>query len=147
MIRSMVFFRRLLIISCLLAACTACVAGTSYVELKGQRFSVELAKTLKKQSLGLMFRDSMPKDHGMLFIYQNEAPRSFWMKNTRIPLDIIYFSRGLELVSISNAKPCRVERCPAYPSAGPAMYILELNAGTASELGLMPGDAMVLDLD
>jgi uncharacterized membrane protein (UPF0127 family) len=118
------------------------------VELKGQRFLVEIADDREEQALGLMFRDELPEDQGMLFIFSNEAPRSFWMKNTRIPLDIMYFSSELELVSVSeNARPCRVQRCPAYPSKGPARYELELNAGKASELELSVGDILVLDLD
>ena len=66
------------------------------MELKGHRFSVELAETQEKQALGLMFRDEMPPEHGMLFIFPSEAPQSFWMKNTRIPLDIFYFNKKLE---------------------------------------------------
>ncbi len=95
-----------------------------------------------------MFRDSMPRDHGMLFIFSAEAMRSFWMKNTRIPLDIMYFDEDLRLVSVARgAKPCRTQRCPSYPSAAPAMYVLELNAGLADEIGLKPGDRMEISLD
>ena len=131
-----------------LLSCAGCVAGQSYVELKDQRFKVEIADTLEKQALGLMFRDDMPDDHGMLFIFPGEAPRSFWMKNTRIPLDIIYFDSELALVSVAeNAKPCRIQQCPGYPSAGPAKYVLELNAGKSSELGLATGDRLVLSID
>ena len=90
----------------------------------------------------------MPADQGMLFIFANEARRSFWMKNTRIPLDIMYFDKELRMVSISaDTPPCRVSRCPSYPSTGPAMYVLELNAGTASELGVGPGDRLTVKLD
>jgi uncharacterized membrane protein (UPF0127 family) len=128
--------------------CTACSAGEPSVELKGKRFSVEVADTREKQALGLMFRDSMPMDHGMLFIFPREAPRSFWMKNTRIPLDIMYFNERLELVSMSqNTPPCRTRRCPSYPSALPAKFVLELNAGLASELGVETGDRLTLALD
>jgi uncharacterized membrane protein (UPF0127 family) len=126
---------------------TACATGENHVVLKGERFLVEIADDREEQALGLMFRDSMPDDQGMLFIFGNEAPRSFWMKNTRIPLDIIYFSSELKLVSVANAKPCRVQQCPGYPSAGPAMYVLELNAGKAEELGLAGGDVLTLELD
>jgi len=70
------------------------------------------------------------------------------MKNTRIPLDIMYFDKDLKMVSISaNTPPCRVSRCPSYPSIKPAMYVLELNAGTASELGVDIGDRLLIDLD
>ena len=139
---------RFLLCTALALVCTACVAGGPEVELKGKRFSVEIADTREKQALGLMFRDSMPPDQGMLFMFPREAPRSFWMKNTRIPLDIMYFNENLELVSISaDTPPCRVRYCPSYPSAAPAMYVLELNAGLASELGVTAGDRLVLDLD
>ena len=82
----------------------------------------------------------------MLFIFAGESSRSFWMKNTKIPLDIIYFDRNLELVSVSNAKPCRTAQCRGYPSAGPAMYVLELNAGLAQELDLAEGDRLEVHL-
>ncbi len=132
----------------MIALCTACSAGGPSVEIGGKRFSVEIADTSQKQALGLMYRDEMPVDHGMLFVFTNEAPRSFWMKNTRIPLDIMYFDQDLKMVSASlNTKPCRVSRCPSYPSIAPAMYVLELNAGTALELGVGPGASMTIKLD
>ena len=116
--------------------------------LNGERFTVELAETQDKQALGLMFRDKMPDDHGMLFLFPAEAMRSFWMKNTRIPLDIFYFDENLALVSVSEkAAPCRTPRCPGYPSEGPAKYVLELNAGKATELNVKVGDTLQLRLD
>ncbi|MGB5487430.1 MAG: DUF192 domain-containing protein [Lysobacterales bacterium] len=139
---------RFLLCVLMLISCVACASGEPGVELGGKRFTVEIAETQEKQALGLMFRDSMPADEGMIFIFPNEAPRSFWMKNTRIPLDIMYFDKDLKMVSISaNTPPCRVKRCPSYPSAGPAMYVLELNAGMASELGVGPGDQLIIELD
>jgi len=117
------------------------------VRLKGQSFFVEVADTSDKQALGLMFRDSLPRNQGMLFIFGGEARRSFWMKNTRIPLDILYFDADLRLVNvIRGAKPCRVSACPGYPSSGPAKYVLELNAGRATELGVEAGDELKLNL-
>ena len=131
-----------------LFACTACIAKSPYVTLKNERFIVELADTSEKQALGLMFRDQMADDHGMLFLFPGEGMRSFWMKNTRIPLDIFYFDQELKLVSVSeNTQPCRTQRCPSYPSAGPAKYVLELNAGKAAELGVKTGDILELHLD
>lgn len=139
---------RLLLCVLMLTACAACASGDPSVELGGKTFGVELATTSEKQALGLMFRDSLPADQGMLFVFPNEAPRSFWMKNCRIPLDIMYFNKDLQMVSISaDTPPCRVARCPSYPSAGPAMYVLELNAGMAAELGVAAGDRLILDLD
>ena len=139
---------RFLICLLMLVACTACASGEPSVELGGKTFNVEIADTAEKQALGLMFRDSMADDEGMIFVFPNEAPRSFWMKNTRIPLDIMYFDKDLKMVSISaDTPPCRVSRCPSYPSTGPAMYVLELNAGKASELGVGPGDKLTIRLD
>jgi uncharacterized membrane protein (UPF0127 family) len=139
---------RILLLAISVLLCSACLAREPQVVLKGERFTVELAESQQKQALGLMFRDSMPDDHGMLFIFPAEGFRSFWMKNTRIPLDILYFDEDLKLVSVAeNAQPCRTRRCPSYPSDGPAKYVLELNAGKAAELGLRPGDELRLRLD
>ena len=93
--------------------CSSCIAQEPYVVLKGERFRVELAETPDKQALGLMFRDQLPEDRGMLFLFPAEAPRSFWMKNTRIPLDIFYFDGEKRLVSVAeDTPPCRTRRCP-----------------------------------
>lgn len=139
---------RLLLCVLMLIACTACASGDPSVELGGKTFDVEIADTSEKQALGLMFRDSMEADKGMLFIFPNEAPRSFWMKNTRISLDIMYFDKELKMVSISaDTPPCKITRCPSYPSAAPAMYVLELNAGVAKKLGVDKGDKLTLKLD
>jgi uncharacterized membrane protein (UPF0127 family) len=136
----------LLIIAVLL--CSSCGAEGPSVVFKGERFSVELAQTPDEQALGLMFRESLEDDHGMLFLFPSQARRSFWMKNCRIPLDIFYFDEQLKLVSVAeNAQPCKTRNCPSYPSSGPAKYVLELNAGKAAELGAKPGDVLELDLD
>jgi len=128
--------------------CSSCIAQDPYVVLNGKRFTVELAETPDQQALGLMFRENLPDDHGMLFPFPFAAKRSFWMKNTRIPLDIFYFDENLSLVSVSeNTPPCRTQRCPSYPSSGPAKYVLELNSGKAAELGVQAGDVLELHLD
>ena len=127
---------------------SACDAGEPYVVVEGERFSVEVADDDATRAQGLMFVDEMANDHGMLFIFPNERPRSFWMKNTRIPLDIIYLNRDFEVVSISaDTPPCRSRnrRCPSYPSDGPAQYVLEINGGLAAGLGLEPGDRVEVE--
>jgi len=139
---------RLLLCVLMLITFTACASGDPSVELGGKTFAVEIADTSEKQALGLMFRDNMEADKGMLFIFPNEAPRSFWMKKTRIPLDIMYFDKELKMVSVSaDTPPCKVTRCPSYPSKAPAMYVLELNAGAAKKLGVGVGDKLTLKLD
>jgi uncharacterized membrane protein (UPF0127 family) len=139
---------RYLLLLLTMVVCSSCIAQDPYVVLGGERFTVEIADTQEKQALGLMFRDTLPGDHGMLFIFPGEARRSFWMKNTRIPLDIFYFDQNLALVSVSeNTPPCRSPQCPNYPSTGPAKYVLELNAGKAAALGVKAGDLLELHLD
>ena len=116
--------------------------GRPWVELKGQRFVVEVADDHDERARGLMFRDQLAEGSGMLFVHDAERPLAYWMKNTRIPLDIFYFDASRKLVSVSRGVPaCSLgDRCPPYPSAGPAIYVLELNAGQANELGVAPGD-------
>ena len=126
-----------------LAMLSACQASGRWVEVNGKRFQVDIAADDQSRAMGLMFRDEMPDDHGMLFLFRTEAPRAFWMLNTRIPLDIIYLDRDLKVVSIvADARPCRRQPCPSYPSSGPAQFVLELNAGQAAKLGLQPGDTL-----
>lgn len=138
------FVASLLTLSLLLAM-TGCTASEPRVELRGETFAVQLAQTREEQVRGLMFVDELPDGTGMLFIFPAEGPRAFWMKNTRIPLDIFYFDDELALVSVAeNARPCVRDPCPSYPSKGPARYVLELNAGMAESLGVEPGDRLKL---
>lgn len=123
----------------LLSGCAS--AGEPWVELDGTRFQVEVADDDAERIRGLMFRDSMDADKGMLFVFEGNEPRAFWMKNTRIPLDILYFDHARKLVSQQrDVPPCTLgNRCPSYPSDAPATYVLELNAGQAAKLGLEDG--------
>lgn len=124
---------------------TGCPNDQAWVEVQGQRFKVAIADDDPSRTRGLMFVDQLPKDEGMLFIFRSEAPRAFWMKNTRIVLDIIYLDKNLAVVDIiKNAKPCRSARCPSYPSQKPAQYVLELNGGLSDELGLNIGDVITV---
>ena len=102
--------------------------------------AVELALDSASQARGLMYRQEMPENSGMLFMFTEETPLSFWMKNTLIPLDIIYINEQGSIVHIATAQPCKIQNCPSYPSVYPAKYVLELNAGRAEGLGLRAGD-------
>lgn len=128
----------------LLGACAS--AGSPWVELGGQRYQVELAQTDQTRARGLMFRDAMDADHGMLFIHERSEPQAYWMKNTRIALDILYFDEQLRLVSQQrDVPPCSAgDACPPYPSRKPARYVLELNAGQAARLGLKDGATLTV---
>lgn len=119
-----------------------------WVELKGQRFSVEIANDDASRARGLMFRDTMAREAGMLFLFERQEMQAFWMRNTRIPLDIMYFDKDRRLVSTAaGVPPCRTPQCPSYPSTGPAQFVLELNAGLAREMGVVRGDAIVFSPD
>ena len=88
-----------------------------------------------------MDRTAMPADHGMLFVFPDSQPRTFWMKNTLIPLDMLFFDANRHLVAIqADAQPCKADPCQLYPSNEPARYVLELNAGAAAKLGARKGD-------
>ena len=106
---------------------------------------VELAVTPYQWSKGLMFRESLPEDAGMLFVFPDEKERSFWMKNTYIPLDILFISADKRIVSITkNAVPCATLICPSYVSGERAMYVLEVNAGFADAHAIREGDSVEL---
>jgi uncharacterized membrane protein (UPF0127 family) len=116
------------------------------VLLHGQRFSVELATDDTQRQRGLMMRRSLPADHGMLFVFPRTDPQAFWMKNTFIPLDMLYFDSARQLVSMQlNVPPCQADPCPVYPSEGPARYVLELSGGTARRIGAQPGDELEIE--
>lgn len=135
------------LIGCLLCApLLGCASGGSpWVEIGGQRYQVEIADDGPERNRGLMYRDQLPAGTGMLFLHDTQEPLAYWMKNTRIPLDIFYFDSQRKLVSVSKGVPsCSLgDRCPPYPSAGPALYVLELNAGEAGRLGVKKGDELV----
>jgi uncharacterized membrane protein (UPF0127 family) len=104
---------------------------------KAHGFRVEVARTIEEQQKGLMFRTKMGPDEGMLFPSDQPAQRSFWMKNTVIPLDIVFIGPDHLISNIAaNATPYSLD---PIPSDGPAIAVLELNGGRAAELGIMPG--------
>ena len=118
--------------------------STSWVVLHGHRYNVEIAQTTAQRARGLMSRDRMANDRGMLFIHDSEEPLAYWMKNTMIALDIFYFDANRRLVSVSKrTPPCTLgDGCPPYRSAGPALYVLELNSGAADHLHVKKGDRL-----
>ncbi len=138
---------KLRILTCLLilVLLPSCQADGPSVTLKNQRYTIEIRNDDDGRELGLMFRQQMDLDHGMLFIFGREKPLSFWMKNTLIPLDILYFDEQLKFVSMhTHVPPCKTPKCPSYPSKSPAKYVLELNAGQASKLNLSTDDTLII---
>jgi uncharacterized protein len=141
--------RSLFLATLLLMTACASVNGESHVTLKGKRFNVEVAANQEARARGLMFRDELAADRGMLFIHVVEEPQAYWMRNTKIPLDIFYFDSQRKLVSVQkNVPACSADtRCPPYPSEGAALYVLELNAGLADQLGVQRGDVVEFSED
>lgn len=120
------------------------VATAPAVTLNGHRIGVEIATDDASRTHGLMDRTSMPADHGMLFVFPDDAARTFWMKDTLIPLDMLFLDADRRVVTVRvNARPCTADPCTLYSSTEPARYVLELNAGVASELGVREGDIAV----
>jgi len=110
------------------------------------RFSVEIAKTQNDISRGLMFRNYLEKNTGMLFIFEKESVYPFWMKNTLIPLDMIWIDGENKIVFIkNNAQPCKELNCGHINPQVRAKYVLEINAGTAKNLGLKIGDKAIIE--
>ena len=104
----------------------------------GVGFSVELSLTAKQQIQGLMNRTSMPEEAGMLFIFNQEKERGFWMKNTLIPLDMIFIKKNGVIHKVhSNAKP---NDLTSIKSDGPVIAVLEINGGLSQQLGIDAGD-------
>ncbi len=123
----------------LLIFLVSCTKG-NVVELNGVEIDVEVAKTDEARQEGLMFRNSLGENEGMLFVFDDEKPRSFWMKNTYIPLDIIFLDKEMKIVSIvENMEPCKEANCPTYSSEVPATYALEVNAGFVKENNINEG--------
>ncbi len=107
-------------------------------------FLVEVAITFEERALGLMNRKQLPDNYGMLFIFNNEEYQSFWMKNTLIPLDIIYADKDKKIVHIyHNVQPCKEEECPTYPSSSPAQYVLEIYGGSSKKMNIKEGDRLI----
>lgn len=110
---------------------------TVIVKATGAAIPVEEALTRKKRIQGLMNRDQLKARTGMWFVFDDDEKRSFWMRNTRIPLDIVYVDHKGKIVRIfKNTRPYS-ER--GLPSGAPARYVLEVNGGEASQLGLVEG--------
>jgi uncharacterized membrane protein (UPF0127 family) len=114
------------------------------VKLGNRDFLLEVARSDKEQQAGLMYRDPLSKDQGMIFIFEDEEVRSFWMHNTKIPLDIIYADRNGKIVAIKAMKPFDLS---GVSSDKPAMYAIELNGGVAATTGLKVGDTIAIPKD
>ncbi len=121
--------------------------GNIVVKIKDKPFRMDIAKTSGERKLGLMYKESLDLNEGMIFIYTKEKKYSFWMKNTMIPLDIIWLNKNKNVVHISkNTQPCKQNDCPSIKPNRRAIYVLEINANLSDKLGLSIGDSIEFDI-
>ncbi len=105
----------------------------------------EIAATEPERERGLMFRESLPQNAGMLFVFDEPGLHAFWMKNTLIPLDMLWLDTGGRIVSIAeSAQPCKTPECPTYPPHAQASYVLEVNSGFTKKHQLRVGDTLAI---
>jgi uncharacterized membrane protein (UPF0127 family) len=134
-----------------LLACAGILgAGNGFVTvyINDKPFQAEIADTPEKHARGLMFRRCLKDGYGMLFVFPDEEVRSFWMKNTLIPLDMIFLNGDKQVVDLfASVPPCRRDPCPSYTSALPARYVLEIAGGLAAKLKLRVGDKIFVAID
>jgi hypothetical protein len=109
-----------------------------FVTAKGAHsFTVDIAATSDQQACGLMYREAMPRDAGMIFPFKPARTTAFWMRNTPLPLDLIFVGPDNRVVSIGQGKPYSDA---LIPSGGITAAVIELNLGEAARIGLKPGD-------
>lgn len=138
--------RVLLLLLCL---CLSNIASAmeARLTLKEIVFEVEIAISYQERKKGLSGRKSLAENKGMLFVYDPPNIVSFWMKDTYIPLDILFFDRNGKLLEIvHNAPPCKKMPCPKYTNKKPATFVLEIAAGLSEKYGFEPGDVFYTDI-
>lgn len=113
------------------------------VTIGEQHFVCEVVSTDETRAHGLMEREQLERNHGMLFDFQEESLTSFWMKNTLIPLDIVWLDAEKTVIEVQTATPCVEDPCETFQVKTPTRWVLEVNAGTF--LGKI-GDTVEFDL-
>ena len=107
--------------------------------------NVEIADDKNERANGLMYRENLEENSGMIFVFDQEESIAFWMKNTLIPLDMIFIDKELKIVDIKNAVPCKADPCPLYKPENAVKYVLEVNYGFSKSNGVSTGDNVNLD--
>ena len=139
------YVRGFVLILAMLAGCASSQPDgelpTVQMTIGSKTYNLEIANTPPTQERGLMRRDSMPADHGMIFVFASDEPREFWMHNTRFDLDILYVASDGHIVSIKHMKAYDES---SVPSDGPVKYAIELNSGQAAEAGVKVNDTLTI---
>ena len=110
----------------------------------GAVYKLEVARTPEEQAQGLMFRESLPDRAGMIFLFNDKAPHRFWMKNTMIPLDMIWMDPDGKVLFVSaDTPPCKADPCASYgPESTPAAQVLEIAGGMAVKDKIVVGSVL-----
>jgi len=119
---------------------------TARAKMGGQVINLEVTRTISEQSKGLMFRNTLPDDRGMLFNFDPPQAVSFWMQNVPVPLDMVFIYQSKIVAIASSAAPCKANPCAIYPSS-PVFtdLVIELRSGLAKEIGLKLGDLVTVE--
>lgn len=113
----------------------------------GRCVNVEIVRKSEDMARGLQFRKKLDPGAGMLFVFPESGTYPFWMKDTLIPLDMIWIDENRQVVALKeNVPPCQAEPCQAYHPGMTSLYVLEVNAGAAQQLGSVPGATAVFNL-
>lgn len=108
-------------------------------------FSIEIADTPEERQRWLMYRQELPELSGMLFVFERTGVFKFWMKDTLIPLDMIWINDQNKIIDIEEAMPCTQDPCPVYGPEEAALYVLELNKGISKKYGIKIGDTIEIN--
>jgi len=117
-------------------------SSENFVIINNKTIQVEIADNNEERATGLMFREELCENCGMLFIFDDSELRSFWMKDTLIPLDMIFIDESYKVVDIKHAVPCLEGQCTTYDSSMKAKYVLELNDGFSDKNNIKMGDKL-----
>ena len=133
---------RIILLLLLVFVISGCVS--SAVIINDVSVSVNVVDTFEERQKGMMFREELCDTCGMLFVFENDYEHSFWMKNTLIPLDMLFINNDYVIVDILEAEPCVQDLCEAYTPEAPARYVLETNKGFSKDHGIAVGDRVRL---
>jgi hypothetical protein len=135
-----------LTLSLFLVFCSGQAGKNKFIKVyfpDGFSLTAELAVTDEERQQGLMFREKINDDEAMLFLFEEEGIHSFWMKNMRFSIDILWLDGQKRIVHLEpNVPPCQSDPCPSYVPAAAAMYVLELKSGSAEKHGLRVYDRL-----
>jgi len=119
---------------------------TTELCIKDICFEVELPMSMEEKATGLMFRESLNEDNGMLYVFDQPMEIGIWAKNCLFPIDAIWINSDKRIVHIETMPPCNEENCPIYKNQEPAQYVLEINGGLAFKYNFSLGDEVIFNV-